>query len=342
MMKNDISKTQPFVVGISGISGAGKSTLIQKLSELLKATTIFWDDFDEISKAPEDYVQWYTSSKKYDDWVYTDLSETLRQLKAGRTVLCPATKKELQPTEYILFDAPLGYCHRETGKHIDFLICLNTPPDIALARRLLREHKSSTNIKAILEDLEYYLTRSRPLFILSAEEKKCDLSIDGSFSIQDQFEKALVALKRMHSAKIPSKISIDQRPLSNELKQHIYQGFSLHAIAVTGYDEKFDPTAFIAQIEGGSFVGAIVVEQFWGALHIKYVYVEESFRNQGIGTALMEYALTYGRSCQCPFAFVETMSFQALEFYKKMGFELEFTRPGYKHNTSFHYLRKNL
>ena len=29
-------------------------------------------------------------------------------------------------------------------------------------------------------------------------------------------------------------------------------------------------------------------------------------------------------------------------FYEKMGFELEFTRSGYKHNTSFHYLRKNL
>lgn len=341
-MTNDILKTQPFVVGVSGISGAGKSTLIQKLSELLKATAIFWDDFDEISKAPEDYVQWYKSSKNYDDWVYTDLSEALRQLKTGHTVLCPATKKELQPTEYILFDAPLGYCHRETGKYIDFLICLDTPPDIALARRLLREHRSSTNTKIILEDLEYYLTHSRPLFILSQEEKECDLSIDGSLSIQDQCEKALLALQHTRAAKIPSKISIDQRPLSSELKQHIYQGFSQHAIAMTGYDEKFDPIAFIAQSEEGSFAGVIVVEQFWGALHIKYVYVEEKFREQGIATALMEYAFTYGRSCQCPFAFVETMSFQALGFYKKMGFKLEFTRPGYKHNTSFHYLRKNL
>lgn len=44
----------------------------------------------------------------------------------------------------------------------------------------------------------------------------------------------------------------------------------------------------------------------------------------------------------CPFAFVETMSFQALDFYRKMGFELEFTRSGYKHGTAFHYLRKLL
>jgi len=36
------------------------------------------------------------------------------------------------------------------------------------------------------------------------------------------------------------------------------------------------------------------------------------------------------------------MSFQALEFYQKMGFELDFTRPGYAHGTSFHYLSKKL
>lgn len=52
--------------------------------------------------------------------------------------------------------------------------------------------------------------------------------------------------------------------------------------------------------------------------------------------------MDYGRSNKCPFAFVATMSFQAREFYEKIGFTLEFTRSGYKHGTSFHYLRKEL
>jgi ribosomal protein S18 acetylase RimI-like enzyme len=56
----------------------------------------------------------------------------------------------------------------------------------------------------------------------------------------------------------------------------------------------------------------------------------------------MESALKYGRGNKCLFAFVETMSFQALDFYRKVGFELEFTRSGYKHRTLFHYLRKAL
>ena len=36
---------------------------------------------------------------------------------------------------------------------------------------------------------------------------------------------------------------------------------------------------------------------------------------------------------KCPFAFVETMGFQALEFYEKCGFKLEFTRAGYARDT---------
>lgn len=136
-------------------------------------------------------------------------------------------------------------------------------------------------------------------------------------------------------------IEIKQQPLSENLKQQIYEGFSRHAISMTGYDEKYEAVAFVAHDEKGSFVGAVVIELFWGALHIKYVYVEDEYRGQGIATMLMNHALAYGQNHQCSFAFLETMSFQALGFYQKMGFELEFSRPGYKHDTSFHYLKKN-
>ena len=136
-------------------------------------------------------------------------------------------------------------------------------------------------------------------------------------------------------------MEITQQLLSEDLKRKVYEGFSRHAIERTGHDEKFDAVAFIAR-DQGAFVGAVVVELFWGALHIKYVYVEDEYRNRGIGIRLMQEALKYGLDNKCPFSFVETMSFQALGFYQKIGFALEFSRSGYKHGTSFHYLRKDL
>lgn len=136
-------------------------------------------------------------------------------------------------------------------------------------------------------------------------------------------------------------IQIREQPLTEDLRKRINKGFGRHAMAMTGFDEKSEPTSFVAT-DSGVFAGAVVVVRFWGALHVKYVYVEEMYRNQGFATRLMEQAFVYGRAHKCPFAFVETMSFQALEFYQKMGFILEFTRAGYAHGTSFHYLSKNL
>ncbi len=192
--KTENKKSHPLIIGISGISGAGKSTLIKRLAETLQATTIFWDDYDEISQAPEDYVEWFYSSKDYNDWIYPKLVDSLQQLKNNETVVCPATKRNLTPTKYILFDAPLGYCHEATGKYIDFLICLDTPLDVALARRLIRDHKSNPNPQKMIQELEEYLSKSRPLFILSPEEKTADLIVDGSLALEEQEKQVLGAL----------------------------------------------------------------------------------------------------------------------------------------------------
>lgn len=192
-----MKKIEPIIIGISGISGAGKSTLTKKVAGTLESTFLIWDDYDEISENPRDYVKWYELSKNYNDWIYDDLANTLKKLKEGCEVICPATHKRLYPTKYIFFDAPLGYCHEATGKYIDFLICLDTPLDIALSRRLIRDYRNHPEPQKILEELEYYLAHSRPLYILTAEEKACDLIMDGSLPLEKLEEKILITLQKL-------------------------------------------------------------------------------------------------------------------------------------------------
>ena len=135
---------------------------------------------------------------------------------------------------------------------------------------------------------------------------------------------------------------IEQTVLTPELKQLVYAEFSKHAIKSTGIDGlSQSPIAFEIK-EGQNFMGCVVVQLFWGQLHVKYLVVEELYRGKGIGRQLMEHAFNFGKNQGCTFAFVETMSFQAPEFYERLGFQIELTRAGYDKNTSMHYLKRDI
>ena len=136
-------------------------------------------------------------------------------------------------------------------------------------------------------------------------------------------------------------IEIKEQKFTEELKKTISEGLSRHSIEMTGYDEKSSPIAFVA-MEGSMLAGAVIAQSFWKGLHVKNLYVSEEYRHQGIGSLLMQKLEAYGKEENCLFSFVETMSFQALDFYLKIGFKLDFTRLGYAHGASFHYLSKKL
>jgi GNAT superfamily N-acetyltransferase len=64
---------------------------------------------------------------------------------------------------------------------------------------------------------------------------------------------------------------------------------------------------------------------FWGAtmfqwLHVGLMYVPESLRGQGVGSALMATAEDEARKRGCRGAYVDTFSFQAAPFYEKLGY----------------------
>lgn len=135
-------------------------------------------------------------------------------------------------------------------------------------------------------------------------------------------------------------MEILKQPFTEELKHKVGLGLKEHAIEVMGQDGIGEPVAFVA-IENNEYIGAVVAQPFWGAWHIKYVWVNKTHRRRQIGTRLLEKSCEYGKNLNYLFAFVETMSFQALEFYQKMGFTLEFSRGGYTNGVFFHYLRKD-
>jgi ribosomal protein S18 acetylase RimI-like enzyme len=137
-------------------------------------------------------------------------------------------------------------------------------------------------------------------------------------------------------------MQIHQSTLTPGLTNKIFEEFSKAAIKATGIDGLSEKAIPFEIRKGENLIGCIVVQMFWGQLHIKYLFVQEQYRLQGIATKLMEHAFEFAKSRGCTFAFVETMNFQALGFYQKLGFKVELSRYGYDKDTSFHYLKVNL
>ena len=186
------------VIGISGNTAAGKTTLALALKEKLNATYLCWDDFDEISKWPEDYVDWYKRGEHYEEFDYPALANTLEILKKQESVLHPTLHYPLNPSNIIIFDAPLGPLHQQTGKYIDFCIHVEVPLDILLARRIIRDFRNSDKSKEMLiAELEYYLEDSRPLYFDDALKEAADLVIDGLLDTEAQVLKVLDAMETL-------------------------------------------------------------------------------------------------------------------------------------------------
>lgn len=76
------------------------------------------------------------------------------------------------------------------------------------------------------------------------------------------------------------------------------------------------------QDEDGLVCGGILGETCWNWLEIQYLFVKPKYRGYGYGSKLMQEVEKIAREKHCDFMKTDTLSFQALDFYKKEGFEV--------------------
>ncbi|WP_367272681.1 GNAT family N-acetyltransferase [Paenibacillus tritici] len=97
----------------------------------------------------------------------------------------------------------------------------------------------------------------------------------------------------------------------------------------------------LLQDEAGNIYGGLVGEICWNWLEVQYLFVEEAYRTFGYGKQLLSTAERMAKEKKCDFIKLDTLSFQALDFYLKQGFEVFGTIPN-AGSYSHYYLTKEL
>lgn len=100
--------------------------------------------------------------------------------------------------------------------------------------------------------------------------------------------------------------------------------------------------AIFLRNEQGNLVGGLLGDTAWGWLYISALWISEGLRRQGIGQQLM--AVTEAEAIRrgCRHAAVDTMDFQAPEFYKKLGYSVWGILDDHPAGHSRIFLRKDL
>ncbi len=121
--------------------------------------------------------------------------------------------------------------------------------------------------------------------------------------------------------------------ISNEC--HVKDTSLIHSDESTSdIQESEDFEIMIVALDNGTFVGGVNGVVFKDSMYISQIVVCEEYRSRGIGRDLMKQIETEAKLKNLYSLTLGTLDFQALDFYKKLGFSIDFVKAndpkGYK------------
>ncbi|MEK4626792.1 GNAT family N-acetyltransferase [Solibacillus sp. FSL R7-0682] len=134
------------------------------------------------------------------------------------------------------------------------------------------------------------------------------------------------------------------RELNKEDKQYIDE--ALYKFNLKHFPEdlsgRYEEINLFLKDEAGNVRGGILTEVCWNWLEIHTFMVDEDIRKSGFGTKLLAEIEMIALEKQCDFIKVDTLSFQALDFYKKNGYKVYGSIDNVGREFTHYYLKKDL
>jgi len=121
----------------------------------------------------------------------------------------------------------------------------------------------------------------------------------------------------------------------------VFQGLLKYNRSHLGDREPEDLGIYLRNEEGMVTAG-LVGNTFGLWLTVRYLWISEELREQGIGSRILLKAEEAAKERGCRYVFLDTFSFQAPDFYKKYGYTEVFTLENYPVDGKRHYFTKTL
>ncbi len=96
--------------------------------------------------------------------------------------------------------------------------------------------------------------------------------------------------------------------------------------------DEVHPLACCARSPAGEIIGGVIGRTWGTCCEMLQLWVAEGQRHQGIGSALVTQFHDQGEARGCRSFYLDTFSFQAPEFYRKLGYEVRLELRGYTHD----------
>lgn len=129
--------------------------------------------------------------------------------------------------------------------------------------------------------------------------------------------------------------------IPKDYEEVLYRGISERAFQAKKLSP-IRPFGIFIKDQKGQVLGGASGALFYGSVHVDSLWIDENLRNQGWGKRLMHEAEKRGREHGATFATVNTMDWEALLFYQKLGYVIDFSRKGYENQSMMFMLTKTL
>ena len=157
------------IIAIGAVTAGGKTTLVIAIKDKLTRTaSLHFDDYSFDGEV-NDFYKWVSDGANYNVW---DLSP----LKADIEKIINSDRYD-----YLLLDYPFAYQNKMIKDYLDCCIFIDTPLDIALARKVLRDMKESS-ADDIRYEMDVYLKYARIAYVQMLQDilPISDYVIDGT------------------------------------------------------------------------------------------------------------------------------------------------------------------